>query len=78
MTKTQTPPAADAAPLFSVAKGNPTPEELAALAAVVLALQPAQEPPAAAEQPRRRSPRRRELLRPVVAHGPGAWRHTFR
>ncbi|WP_336711525.1 acyl-CoA carboxylase subunit epsilon [Arthrobacter sp. USHLN218] len=82
MTKTQAQAeartAAEAAPLFTVAKGNPTPEELAALTAVVLALQPSPEPAAAAEQPRRRSPRRRELLRPVVAHGPGAWRHTFR
>lgn len=74
------------APLLTVAKGNPTPDELAALTAVVLALQPAagepdgtaggQEP--SADRPRRRNPRRRELLRPVVPFGPGAWRHTFR
>ncbi|MCG2620475.1 acyl-CoA carboxylase subunit epsilon [Arthrobacter sp. I2-34] len=67
------------APLLTVARGNPTPEELAALTAVVLALQPAddgQEP--ATGRPRRRSPRRRELLRPVIPFGPGAWRHTFR
>lgn len=78
---TQTPAPAHsfpAAPLFTVAKGNPTPEELAALTAVVLALQPAEEPAASTERPRRRSPRRRELLRPVVSHGPGAWRQSFR
>jgi hypothetical protein len=74
------------APLLTVAKGNPTPDELAALTAVVLTLQPAageadgaadwQE--TAADRPRRRNPRRRELMRPVVPFGPGAWRHTFR
>jgi hypothetical protein len=67
------------APLLTVAKGNPTPDELAALTAVVLALQSARDQPAAAAgRGRRRNPRRRELLRPVVPFGPGAWRHTFR
>ncbi|EMY33216.1 hypothetical protein D477_016015 [Arthrobacter crystallopoietes BAB-32] len=79
MTETQHLPAAAAAPLFTIAKGDPTPEELAAVTAVVLALQPAAEPAETTERRTRpRNPRRRELLRPVVAHGPGAWRHTFR
>jgi hypothetical protein len=68
--------AADAAPLFSVTRGNPTDEELAALTAVVLALQAGE--PAAAPGVRRRTARRNELLRPFRPHGPGAWRHTFR
>jgi Acyl-CoA carboxylase epsilon subunit len=68
--------AADAAPLFSVTRGNPTDEELAALTAVVLALQAGE--PAAAPGVRRRTARRSELLRPFRPHGPGAWRHTFR
>jgi len=72
------------APLLTVAKGNPTPDELAALTAVVLALQPAAGTDGsgirkqAGDRPRRRNPRRRELLRPVVPFGPGAWRHSFR
>ncbi|NKX50339.1 acyl-CoA carboxylase subunit epsilon [Arthrobacter deserti] len=62
-----------------VAKGNPTPDELAALTAVVLALNPgADEQAGSSGRGRRRGPRRRELLRPVVPFGPGAWRHTFR
>ncbi|QTG83086.1 acyl-CoA carboxylase subunit epsilon [Arthrobacter crystallopoietes] len=66
------------APLFTVAKGNPSAEELAALTAVVLALQTSSSEEETGGKPRRRSSRRRELLRPVVQHGPGAWRHTFR
>lgn len=67
------------APLLMVAKGNPTPDELAALTAVVLALNPgADEQAGSSGRVRRRGPRRRELLRPVVPFGPGAWRHTFR
>ncbi|MFD1212427.1 acyl-CoA carboxylase subunit epsilon [Arthrobacter sp. GCM10027362] len=64
-------------PLLTVAKGNPAPDELAALTAVVLSLQSAAHE-SAGSGGRRRNPRRRELLRPVVPFGPGAWRHTFR
>lgn len=69
---------AEQAPLFTVAKGNPSAEELAALTAVVLALQSSSNEDETGGKPSRRGSRRRELLRPVVQHGPGAWRHTFR
>ncbi|SDQ24524.1 acyl-CoA carboxylase subunit epsilon [Arthrobacter crystallopoietes] len=69
---------AEQAPLFTVAKGNPSAEELAALTAVVLALQSSSTEDETGGKSRRRGSRRRELLRPVVQHGPGAWRHTFR
>lgn len=62
-------------PLLTVAKGNPTPEELAALTAVVAALQSSELPGTPSRRARRP---RRPLLRPFVSHGPGAWRHTFR
>jgi len=62
-------------PLLTVAKGNPTPEELAALTAVVAALQSSGQAGTPARRPRRP---RRPLLRPFVSHGAGAWRHTFR
>jgi hypothetical protein len=70
---------AEQVPLFTVTKGNPSAEELAALTAVVLSLQSSSSSEdETGGKPRRRSSRRRELLRPVVQHGPGAWRHTFR
>ncbi|NKX53375.1 acyl-CoA carboxylase subunit epsilon [Arthrobacter mobilis] len=68
-------------PLLTVAKGNPAPDELAALTAVILALQSAGGAGAdsGTQVPGRRPrPRRRELLRPVVPFGPGAWRHSYR
>ncbi|WP_374224861.1 acyl-CoA carboxylase epsilon subunit [Paenarthrobacter sp. DKR-5] len=58
--------------LFSVVKGNPAEEELAALAAVVLSLA-AEEEGAPAPASSRHWVRRRQLrLAPVP--GPGAWR----
>lgn len=62
-------------PLLTVAKGNPSAEELAALTAVVAALQSSGVSGSPQSRPRRN---RRPLLRPFVSHGPGAWRHTFR
>ncbi|MPZ96032.1 MAG: acyl-CoA carboxylase subunit epsilon [Propionibacteriales bacterium] len=65
-------PAPPAQPLLRVVKGDPTPEELAALVAVV-----STRPTAAGAAP---SPRRSEwgahhrTLRQTHRHGPGAWR----
>lgn len=60
--------------LFSVTKGEPTAEELAALTAVVLSLGPA-----AATGPAKPSMRqwvRRQQLRLEPAPGPGAWKRS--
>ncbi|MFD5418029.1 acyl-CoA carboxylase epsilon subunit [Streptomyces sp. NPDC127069] len=60
------------APLFRVVRGEPGPEELAALTAVLLARTagPA-EPAPATSAPGRRGPRRRGRYT-----APGAWRRT--
>ena len=63
-----------AAPLFSVAKGDPTAEELAALTAVVLSL-------GGTEQAERAKPTvrgwvRRQQLRLAPTPGPGAWKRS--
>nr|WP_231707634.1 acyl-CoA carboxylase epsilon subunit [Arthrobacter sp. zg-Y919] len=64
-------------PLLSVVSGNPTPEELAALAAVVAGLgaQAAPLPPA---RPAHRAWVRRRNLRLDPKPGPGSWRRSFR
>ena len=66
----------DADPLFTVTRGNPSPEELAALVAVLGALpEPQDAPPAHARRAPRHQSRRLRLglrLRP----GRGAWRWT--
>ncbi|KJY31174.1 MULTISPECIES: acyl-CoA carboxylase epsilon subunit [Streptomyces] len=61
------------APLFRVVRGEPGPEELAALTAVLLARTagPAAEPAPATSAPGRRGPRRRGRYT-----APGAWRRT--
>jgi len=61
-----------ARPLLRVVRGNPTPEELAALIAVVSARGAAAEPaePAPPSPWRSRGPG----LRRPLPHGPGAWR----
>ncbi|OFI38733.1 hypothetical protein BIU82_17880 [Arthrobacter sp. SW1] len=70
----KTAPDAPEAPLFSVVKGNPTPEELAALAAVVASLSvPAAPAPA---KPSVRHWVRRQRLRLDPTPGPGAWRRS--
>lgn len=71
MTQDQ-PDAAPARPLLRVVRGNPTPEELAALLAVVAsrgAAAPAPEP----APPSRWASRAAGLRRPL-SPGPGAWR----
>jgi hypothetical protein len=62
------------APLFSVTKGEPTPEELAALTAVVLSLGSAEE--ADLEKPSVRHWVRRQQLRLGPTPGPGAWKRS--
>ncbi len=64
----------DEAPLFSVVKGDPTTEELAALTAVVLSLGTAE-----AAEPGKPSVRhwvRRQQLRLAPTPGPGAWKRS--
>lgn len=67
-------------PLLRVVKGDPTPEQLAALVAVVAASAAS----GGAEEPRRRSewaaPRRLVRQPHLVGHrhGPGAWRASAR
>ncbi|MCH6471043.1 acyl-CoA carboxylase epsilon subunit [Sinomonas terrae] len=57
--------AVDRSPLLSVTKGNPTPEELAALTAVLAAVGSAEpEPTEVADAPTRRERIRRATLRP--------------
>lgn len=61
-------------PVLSVVKGNPTPEELAALTAVVLSMRAAgdEAPP----RPTTRHWVRRQQLRLAPTPGPGAWRRS--
>ncbi|GAB3563570.1 acyl-CoA carboxylase subunit epsilon [Arthrobacter alkaliphilus] len=66
--------ATPAEPLLSVVKGNPTPEELAALTAVVASLGAPEE--AEAPKPSARHWLRRQQLRLEPAPGPGAWRRS--
>ena len=63
-----------AAPLFSVVKGEPSAEELAALTAVVLSLGVTDAPDAG--KPTLRHWVRRQQLRLAPTPGPGAWRRS--
>ena len=68
------PDETSAAPLFSVVKGEPTAEELAAIAAVVVSLgAPGETAPA---KPSVRHWVRRQQLRLDPTPGPGAWRRS--
>lgn len=62
------------APLFSVVKGEPTPEELAALTAVVLSIGSAEA--ADSRKPSVRHWVRRQQLRLGPTPGPGAWKRS--
>jgi acyl-CoA carboxylase epsilon subunit len=62
-------------PLLSVVKGEPTPEELAALTAVVLSL--AQAPQSAPAKPGVRHWVRRQQLRLAPKPGPDSWRRSL-
>jgi Acyl-CoA carboxylase epsilon subunit len=61
-------------PLFSVVKGEPSDEELAALTAVVLSLGVTDAPDAG--KPTLRHWVRRQQLRLAPTPGPGAWRRS--
>ena len=63
-----------AQPLLSVVKGDPTPEELAALAAVVASLGSPEE--AETPKPSTRHWLRRQQLRMDPTPGPGAWKRS--
>ncbi|MFE4079561.1 acyl-CoA carboxylase epsilon subunit [Paenarthrobacter sp. YIM B13468] len=63
-----------AAPMFSVVKGEPTAEELAALAAVVASVGVPQTP--APTKPNVRHWVRRQQLRLDPTPGPGAWKRS--
>ena len=63
-----------AAPLFSVVKGQPSAEELAALTAVVLSLGGAET--ADIRKPTVRHWVRRQQLRLAPTPGPGAWKRS--
>jgi hypothetical protein len=62
------------APLFQVVAGNPTPEELAALAVVVLGLQANDD--GAHKPAAHRTWIRRDQLRLGPRPGPGSWRRS--
>lgn len=63
-------------PILRVVSGDPTPEELAALVAVVAAAASAGTPDAPA--PRSEWSARHRLVRGPHRHGPGAWRASAR
>ena len=63
-------------PLLRIVKGNPTPEEVAALVAVVSAL--ASAPGPEEKVPRSEWSARHRLVRTMHRHGPGAWRASAR
>ncbi|HWH30484.1 MAG TPA: acyl-CoA carboxylase subunit epsilon [Mycobacteriales bacterium] len=71
MTEATTDAAAPVRPLLRVVRGNPTPEEIAALVAVLALRGPAVEPEPV--PPSRWASRAAGLRRPL-SPGPGAWR----
>ena len=64
------PPGGATRPLLTVLRGQPTPEQLAALVAVVAARAAVDEP----VPPRERSLWAAPVLRSPLSPGPGAWR----
>ncbi len=67
-------PTEESEPLFQVVAGNPTPEELAALAVVVLGLQANDDD--ARKPAAHRTWIRRDQLRLGPRPGPGSWRRS--
>ena len=69
----------DAAPLLRIVKGDPTPEEVAALVSVVSAMSAAAAEAAAGEQrPKPEWSAHHRKLRAPHRHGAGAWRTSAR
>jgi len=69
----------DTAPLLRIVKGDPTPEELAALVTVVAAMSAAAAEAASREKtPKPEWSSHHRKLRPVHRHGAGAWRNSTR
>jgi hypothetical protein len=61
-------------PLLRVVKGDPTPEELAALVAVVSAMAAGAQAATRKAKPRPEWSSHHRKLRGTLRHGPGAWR----
>jgi hypothetical protein len=71
-------PVEPAAPLLRIVKGNPTPEEVAALVAVVSAMAAGAQSAGAEARPRSEWSAHHRKLRSTHRHGPGAWRASAR
>jgi hypothetical protein len=67
-----------ALPLLRVVKGDPTPEEVAALVAVVSATAAGARADDALEQPKPEWGAHHRKVRGTHRHGPGAWRASAR
>jgi hypothetical protein len=63
-------------PVVQVVRGNPSPEELAAVTALMSAAEPADTPPAPLPRGRWNDPAR--SFPPPLHPGPGAWRASAR
>ena len=73
-TQDEQDPRAHQRPLLQIVRGDATPEEVAALVAVVAVLGSA-----GAERPRRRTPEwsaHHRKVRTTLPHGPGGWRSS--
>jgi hypothetical protein len=68
----------ETAPLLRIVKGNPTPEEVAALVTVVSAMAAGAQASNAKARPRPEWGAHHRRLRGTHRHGPGAWRATAR
>jgi hypothetical protein len=66
------------APLLRIVKGDPTPEEVAALVSVVSAMAAGAAGAAGTAKPRPQWAAHHRRLRGVHRHGPGAWRASAR
>jgi hypothetical protein len=71
-------PVETTAPLLRIVRGDPTPEEVAALVAVVSAMAAGAESASGRATPRPEWAAHHRKLRAPLRHGPGAWRSTAR